>query len=105
MDLLVERVHDTSAFTRARVLNTWATMAEAKAIPLSHWLVVTDLAIGRLHDKGALVRKAAMGLASVAVGLQPVSPRSFRAAAFAESLKDYEAKLAAMTPPPPALED
>jgi len=97
LDLLVERVHDTSAFTRARVLNTWATMAEAKAIPLSHWLVVTDLAIGRLNDKGALVRKAAMGLVASLLGFNPFAPQ-LPSAAFAESLKDYEAKLAAMTP-------
>jgi hypothetical protein len=38
LDLLVERTHDTSAFTRARVLQTWSAMAEKKAIPLSHWL-------------------------------------------------------------------
>ena len=98
LDLLVERVHDTSAFTRARVLNTWAIMAEAKAIPLSHWLVVTDLAIGRLHDKGALVRKAAMGLLAALLGFNPFAPQ-LQSATFAESLKDYEAKLAAMTPP------
>ena len=101
LDLLVERVHDTSAFTRARVLNTWATMAEAKAIPLSHWLVVTDLAIGRLNDKGALVRKAAMGLVAALLGFNPFAPQ-LPSAAFAESLKDYEAKLAAMMPPPAA---
>jgi len=99
LDLLVERVHDTSAFTRARVLNTWATMAEAKAIPLSHWLVVTDLAIGRLSDKGALVRKAAMGLLATLLGFNPFAPQ-LPSATFAESLKDYEAKLASMTPPP-----
>lgn len=98
LDLLVERVHDTSAFTRARVLNTWATMAEAKAIPLSHWLVVADLAIGRLHDKGALVRKAAMGLLASLLGYNPFAPQ-LPSATFAESLKDYEAKLASMTPP------
>ena len=34
LDALVERVHDVSAFTRARVLNTWAQMAEQKAIPV-----------------------------------------------------------------------
>lgn len=99
LDLLVERVHDTSAFTRARVLNTWATMAEAKAIPLSHWLIVTDLAIGRLNDKGALVRKAAMGLLASLLGYNPFAPQ-LPSTTFAESLKDYEAKLASMTPPP-----
>ena len=46
LDLLVDRTHDVSAFTRARVLQTWSTMAEKKAIPLSHWLVVADLGCG-----------------------------------------------------------
>ena len=95
LDLLVERVHDVSAFTRARVLQTWATMAEKKAIPLSHWLVVADLGIGRLNDKAALVRKAAMGLLATMLGFNPFAPQ-LPSAAFAESLKNYEAKLKAM---------
>ena len=60
--------------------------------------LVTDLAIGRLHDKGALVRKAAMGLLAALLGFNPFAPQ-LQSATFAESLKDYEAKLAAMTPP------
>ena len=104
LDLLVERVHDTSAFTRARVLQTWSSMAEKKAVPLSHWLVVADLAIGRLNDKAALVRKAAMNLLATMLGFNPFAPQ-LPSAAFAQSLKEYEAKLAAMQPPEPAEED
>ena len=100
LDLLVERVHDVSAFTRARVLQTWASMAEKKAVPLSHWLVVADLAIGRLGDKSALVRKAAMHLLAVMLGFNPFAPQ-LPSSAFASSLKEYEAKLAQMAPPPP----
>ena len=99
LDLLVERVHDVSAFTRARVLQTWASMAEKKAVPLSHWLVVADLAIGRLGDKSALVRKAAMHLLAVMLGFNPFAPQ-LPSSAFASSLKEYEAKLAQMAPPP-----
>ena len=101
LDLLVERVHDTSAFTRARVLQTWSSMAEKKAVPLSHWLVVADLAIGRLNDKAALVRKAAMNLLATMLGFNPFAPQ-LPSTAFAQSLKEYEAKLAAMKPPEPA---
>ena len=104
LDLLVERVHDVSAFTRARVLQTWAAMAEKKAVPLSHWLVVADLAIGRLGDKSALVRKAAMHLLAVMLGFNPFAPQ-LPSSAFASSLKEYEAKLAAMKPPEPAEEE
>ena len=104
LDLLVERVHDTSAFTRARVLQTWSSMAEKKAVPLSHWLVVADLAIGRLNDKAALVRKAAMNLLATMLGFNPFAPQ-LPSTAFAQSLKEYEAKLAAMKPPEPAEEE
>ena len=100
LDLLVERVHDVSAFTRARVLQTWSAMAEKKAVPLSHWLVVADLAIGRLGDKSALVRKAAMNLLATMLGFNPFAPQ-LPSSAFAESLKEYEAKLALMAPPEP----
>ena len=43
---LVERVRDSSAYTRARVLQTWGHLAEASAIPLGHWVCVTELAVG-----------------------------------------------------------
>ena len=98
LDLLVDRTHDVSAFTRARVLQTWSTMAEKKAIPLSHWLVVADLGIGRLGDKAALVRKAAMNLLATMLGFNPFAP-TLPSAAFADSLAEYEAKLLAMAPP------
>ena len=45
---LVERVRDSSAYTRARVLQTWGHLAEASAIPLGHWVCVTELAVGAL---------------------------------------------------------
>ena len=73
-------------------------MAEKKAIPLSHWLVVADLGIGRLGDKAALVRKAAMNLLATMLGFNPFAP-TLPSAAFADSLAEYEAKLAAMAPP------
>ena len=68
-------------------------------MPLSHWLVVADLAIGRLGDKSALVRKAAMHLLAVMLGFNPFAPQ-LPSSAFASSLKEYEAKLAQMAPPP-----
>lgn len=44
---LVERVRDSNAYTRARVLQTWAHLAEVAAIPLGHWVCVTELAVGK----------------------------------------------------------
>ena len=43
---LLERARDTNAYTRARVLQTWAHLAGAAALPLGHWVAVTELAIG-----------------------------------------------------------
>jgi hypothetical protein len=43
---LLERAADTNAYTRARCLQTWGHLAQANAIPLGHWLAVTELAIG-----------------------------------------------------------
>ena len=43
---LVERCRDGNAYTRARTLQTWAALAEAAALPLGHWVCVTQLAAG-----------------------------------------------------------
>ena len=43
---LVERCRDGNAYTRARTLQTWAALAEASAIPLGHWVCITQLAAG-----------------------------------------------------------
>ena len=43
---LVERVRDSNAYTRARALQTWGHLAQASAIPLGHWVCVTQLAAG-----------------------------------------------------------
>lgn len=46
LHILVERVRDQNAYTRARVLQTWMYLAEKTAIPLGHWLCVTQIAVG-----------------------------------------------------------
>ena len=46
MSTLVERARDQSAYTRARVMQTWATLASSRSIDMGHWNCVTDLAIG-----------------------------------------------------------
>lgn len=56
-----------------------------------------SLSIGRLGDKAALVRKAAMNLLATMLGFNPFAPK-LPSAAFAESLREYEAKLKAMSP-------
>ena len=74
LDCLTERAHDTHAFTRARVLTTWALLSERKALPLPHIILVADVAVGRLADTKAVVRKAAAQLLHSLVEMNPFAP-------------------------------
>jgi condensin complex subunit 1 len=62
LDILLQRFRDTTSYTRGRVLQTWAYLAENKAITKSFWQQVTTEAVGRLQDKAAHVRKCAIQL-------------------------------------------
>lgn len=62
LDLLVERVHDTSHFTRAVVLKVWIRLVEARSVPVNRIASVAQIAMDRLMDKTALVRRAAIAL-------------------------------------------
>lgn len=64
LDVLLQRIRDKTSFTRGRVLQTWAYLAENKAITKSFWQQVTTEAVGRLQDKAAIVRKCAIQLLS-----------------------------------------
>lgn len=59
LDLLAERIYDVTAFTRSCCLKIWIRLCEMNAIPISRVLPVTKVAIGRLSDKSAMVRKSA----------------------------------------------
>ena len=92
LDLLVERAYDASAFTRARVLNAWAALADRGSLPLGHWLCVTRLACDRLEDRAALVRRAALHLLSALMLYNPFGP-VLPAGSFDASLAQFEARL------------
>ena len=72
LGLLLERVRDTSAHVRSRVLATWAWLCQQKAVPLGHWNAVTQLAVGRLQDKSSIVRKSALQVREQAGGYRGV---------------------------------
>ncbi|KAK9792029.1 hypothetical protein WJX73_005287 [Symbiochloris irregularis] len=97
LDLLTERVRDQTAYTRARTLHTWALLAEKTAIPLGHWLLVTKLAIGRLEDKAAIVRRAALQLLGTLLASNPFAP-TLALPAFQASLHDFQQQLQAVSP-------
>jgi len=59
LTLLEERIYDVTAFTRSCCLKVWTRLCEMNAIPISRVLPVTKVAIGRLSDKSAIVRKSA----------------------------------------------
>jgi len=46
LDTLVERARDQNAYTRARVMQTWASLAVSRSIDMGHWLCVAELGIG-----------------------------------------------------------
>ena len=71
LDMIVERTHDVSPYTRATVLKVWHTLLAADAIPVRRFASVTELAFDRLHDKAAAVRKAAVSLLAVLMDHNP----------------------------------
>lgn len=62
LDMLIERTYDVTSFTRSAVLKTWASIAEKGAIPLSRFEAVAEVAVDRLQDRTAQVRKSAISL-------------------------------------------
>jgi condensin complex subunit 1 len=59
-DILLERSHDISSFTRSAVLKTWISIVESESLPLDRILPVTALAIDRLNDKTVITRRSSM---------------------------------------------
>eukprot|EP00761_Pharyngomonas_kirbyi_P009241 gb/GECH01009257.1/.p1 GENE.gb/GECH01009257.1/~~gb/GECH01009257.1/.p1 ORF type:complete len:1324 (+),score=347.64 gb/GECH01009257.1/:1-3972(+) len=69
--ILMERFHDVHAFTRSKVLQCWSFLCERRLIPLKAHPDVMDLAIGRIRDKSAIVRKSALQFLQVALSYNP----------------------------------
>jgi condensin complex subunit 1 len=60
LDILAERAHDVSSFTRVSVLKAWISITQSGALPLERLMLVTSLAIDRLQDKTVMVRRSSM---------------------------------------------
>jgi condensin complex subunit 1 len=60
LDILQERAHDVSSYTRSSVLKAWVRLAQAGSIPVGRILPVTMMAIDRLEDKTVIVRKQSL---------------------------------------------
>ena len=74
LDMLTERAHDVSAYTRAVVHKTWCTLAEANLVPAERFNRVVDISVDRFVDKTAAVRKAAMQLFTILLDNNPFAP-------------------------------
>jgi len=71
LDLLAERAHDVSPYTRSAVLKAWCCMLEAGSVPVRRVGTAADVAADRLQDKNALVRKSAASLLTSALEHNP----------------------------------
>ena len=67
LDVLIERTHDKSSYTRSAVLRAWAQLTESNSIPLDRLMPVTELAVDRLQDFSVNVRSKAMKVSTVFV--------------------------------------
>ena len=92
LDILAERLMDTSSYTRSKVVTTWAHLARARAIPLNRYLMATEGAVKRLSDKAANVRKSAIELLHDLIENNPYGP-SLSLQQWQERLKEVRATL------------
>jgi hypothetical protein len=95
VDILLERARDSNAYTRSKVLQTWATLCVESAVSIGHWNLVSGVAAGRLEDKGSLVRKSALQLLTTLLQFNPFGP-SLRTGPFEATLGQYKEKLREM---------
>ncbi|XP_063383933.1 condensin complex subunit 1 [Cydia fagiglandana] len=73
LDDLYEHMHDLSAYVRHKVLQFWCRLQRDNSVPVTRQRVVLERAIGRLRDKAAIVRKAAIQLLKVFLECNPFS--------------------------------
>ncbi|MCO5547427.1 hypothetical protein L7F22_000876 [Adiantum nelumboides] len=96
IDVMMERSRDVSAYTRSKVLQTWAELCEEHALSIGLWNQVADMAAGRLEDKAAIVRKSALQLLTTLLQYNPFGPQ-LRTAAFEATLEKYKTQLERMS--------
>ncbi|XP_045498529.1 condensin complex subunit 1 [Colias croceus] len=73
LDDLYDHMHDLSAYVRHKVLQFWSRLQKQGCVPVARVHIVLERAIGRLRDKAALVRKAAIQLLKIFLEYNPFS--------------------------------
>ncbi|CAF4904025.1 unnamed protein product [Pieris macdunnoughi] len=99
LDDLFEHLHDQSAYVRHKVLQYWSRLQKESCVPVTRQQVVLERSVGRLRDKAALVRKAAIQLVKIFLECNPFSARlkldslEEQLAAETEALESLQKKL------------
>jgi condensin complex subunit 1 len=82
LQILEERSHDVSSYTRSAVLKAWISIVQASALPIERVIPVTIMAIDRLKDKTVMVRKQALQLLTTLLENNPflgdLDPQPYR---------------------------
>lgn len=75
LDMLVERTHDKSPYSRAAVLRVWQVLLEAEAVPARRVGSIAEIAVDRLLDKVRAPPSHCLSAAVASMLLQTPSPR------------------------------
>eukprot|EP00466_Bigelowiella_natans_P012615 jgi/Bigna1/128328/aug1.6_g3036 len=92
IQILKERVHDISSYTRSKVLQLWGVLVEARALTDAQFLIAAEVGVERLKDKAVQVRKRAVSLITVLLEYNPFSPTLDREV-LKENLEKLKSKL------------
>lgn len=93
LDVIVERTHDVSPYTRGAVLRVWQVLLVANAVPVRRLPHVSEIAFDRLFDKAQAVRKNALSLLTTVMDQNPYGG-SLDNLQFSRQKLIFEAKLA-----------
>lgn len=72
---LLNHLNDVSSYVRSKVLQIWDQMKKEDAVPLAWQLKVVRVAVERLEDKTASVRKASVQLLKSFLETNPFSAK------------------------------
>ena len=60
LDAMAARAYDVSSYTRAALMKAWVVIVQARSLPKDRWVPSARLAVDRLQDKTATVRRQAL---------------------------------------------
>ncbi|TMW67725.1 hypothetical protein Poli38472_007397 [Pythium oligandrum] len=71
LGVLEDRIHDVNSFARSHTLKMWYMLVENGAVPIGSLMKVMGLAVGRLQDKAAIVRRQSIALLTLLLDKNP----------------------------------